>query len=127
MPALLPSDLIRQLQEKPVLGSFQVRPVECLITLQRAAIAQKGDRPRGRLEGGEQVHSESVEVQLRLRKTADVEGLAASWIDQGNGAVGAILSDGPKEERTIRLILELKPRNRRSGELGSVQMVEAEH
>ena len=62
----LPPYLVGQLQEESVGHSFQPRPVELRVALERAAVTQERNGSRCRLEGREEIEPEPIELRRRL-------------------------------------------------------------
>src|SRR6185312_8644607 len=120
----LPPDLIRQLHKESVRRALQAGPVERLVALERAAVAQESHRPWCGLVRGQQVEPKAVELRGWLGHTADEQRIACGRIDQGGPPLRSVLADGTKEECPVRLVLDLEPGDGRAGELTPVQPIE---
>src|ERR671918_261015 len=92
--SVLPPHLIGQLHKKSVAHTVQPGPVELLIALEGAAVAQKRHRAGGRLEGRQQIQPEAVELRGWLSRGPNVQRIAAPGINQCGSALRAVFTDG---------------------------------
>jgi cytochrome P450 len=125
--ARLPPDLVRQLHEEPIVHPRQAGPVELRIAFHRAAIPEKSNGAWCGLVRGEQIDPQPIVIRGRLSDSSDVEGVTRHRITKRRTPLGAVLADDSEEERAMRLVLQLEPRNGRASELSAVEPVEAEH
>src|SRR5690606_14454475 len=75
-PAALLPELIRELDEEPVVLTLQASEREGVVGAERRAVAEEGDGPGRRRVGREEIDAEAVGLALPDRLAADEDGRA---------------------------------------------------
>src|SRR5690606_39057460 len=113
-------ELIRELDEEPVVLTLQASEREGVVGAERRAVAEEGDGPGRRRVGREEIDAEAVGLALPDRLAADEDGRAGPGVGQRVAPLGAPLADRAEEERARRLVLEPRAWEQRRRELGAV-------